>query len=70
MVNHEKQAGPEAWNPGGGIFGYIWGKNTTSQVKSNKSQLEGQLATQPGEQEVGSEDRERLGHRTCKTRHF
>ena len=30
----------------------------------------GRLATQPGEREVGSEDRERLGHRTCKTRHF
>ena len=34
------QAGPEAWYPGGGIFGWTWGRITTSQEKSNKSQLE------------------------------
>ena len=35
-----KQAGPEAWYPGARIFGWIWGRITTSQEKSNKSQLE------------------------------
>ena len=34
------QAGPEAWYPGAGIFGWTWGRITTSQEKSNKSQLE------------------------------
>ena len=34
------QAGPEAWYPGAGIFGWTWGRITTSQIKSNKSQLE------------------------------
>ena len=35
-----QQAGPEAWYPGARIFGWIWGRNTTYQEKSNKSQLE------------------------------
>ena len=30
----------EAWYPVAGIFGCIWGRITTSQVKSNQSQLE------------------------------
>ena len=42
-----------------------------TQDQNNKmAGLCGRLATQPGEREVGSEDRERLGHRTCKTRYF
>ena len=42
-----------------------------TQDQNNKmAAICGRLATQPGKREVGSEDRERLGHRTCKTRHF
>ena len=37
------QTGPEAWYPGAGIFGYIWGRITTSQEKSNKSQIRNQI---------------------------
>ena len=35
-----QQVGPEAWYPGAGISGWTWGRITTSQVESNKSQLE------------------------------